>query len=175
MMNSTLRTLKVNLPDHTYLLIVGRNFNNETELQETLRRFAFSPQWHPKTDPTPKGVKLWASDGKRVWEIWGSGEPIGEYATKVHYWAVKHMPDPPAPGVDNGRNDSEVGGHFNLKQIMYDMVVLAGGSGWIPDSIQNQADAGAAKICRGGEMADAAGLNPAGRKYPCGFDSRPRY
>ena len=62
-----------------------------------LCKWVFAPRWHPRTDATPKGAKLWASDGVQVWEIWGDGEPISEYATKVHYWAAKHMPDPPAP------------------------------------------------------------------------------
>ncbi len=66
-------------------------------IRELLRKWAFAPWWHPRTDATPKGVRLWASDGKEVWEIWGSGKPIGEAAVRVHYWAVKHMPDPPAP------------------------------------------------------------------------------
>jgi hypothetical protein len=66
-------------------------------LRRLLRKWAFAPKWHPRTDSTPKGAKLWASDGERVWEIWGDGKPIGAAATKVHCWAVKHMPDPPPP------------------------------------------------------------------------------
>ena len=30
-------------------------------------------------------------------------------------------------------------------------------------------------ICRGGGMADAAGLKPAASKMACGFESHPRY
>lgn len=55
---------------------------------------------------TPQGARLWASDGKEVWEIWGSGKPIGEAAVRVHYWAVKHMPDPPAPRRHGGTVDT---------------------------------------------------------------------
>ena len=67
------------------------------ELRRLARRWVFSPRWHPRTDPAPDGVRLWATDGKEVWEIWGDGRPISPYATRVLYWAVKHIPDPPPP------------------------------------------------------------------------------
>lgn len=69
-----------------------------------------NPEWHtrdemppPSTghpDPDSHFPKLWASDGKDVWEIWNRDEAISDEATRVKFWAVKRYPDPPAPTGD---------------------------------------------------------------------------
>jgi hypothetical protein len=57
-------------------------------------------RWHSRNMPTPKGQRLYATDGQEVWEIWGDGEPIGRYAIRVHFWARRREPMPPPPNVD---------------------------------------------------------------------------
>lgn len=51
--------------------------------------------WHDRSEPTPKGVVIWATDGVRVWTIWGAGEPIPGSATAVRMWTRAFIPSPP--------------------------------------------------------------------------------
>lgn len=51
--------------------------------------------WYPPTTPTPKGMPIWASDGKRVWLIHGDGQPIAKVAVSVKCWTAAYIPNPP--------------------------------------------------------------------------------
>jgi hypothetical protein len=51
-------------------------------------------EWHPREEPTAVG-KIWATDEKTVWLIWGDGKPIPEYATSVKAWTVALIPKAP--------------------------------------------------------------------------------
>ena len=52
--------------------------------------------WHNPSEPTPAGTVIWATDGSRVWTIWGTGKPINKEATAVKAWSVAFIPAPPA-------------------------------------------------------------------------------
>jgi len=52
--------------------------------------------WHDRAEPTPDGVVIWATDGSRVWTIWGNGKPIAGSATAVKMWTRAFIPSPPA-------------------------------------------------------------------------------
>jgi len=52
--------------------------------------------WRPPSEPTPAGTVVWATDGTRVWTLWGTGNPIPGSATAVKAWTVAFIPSPPA-------------------------------------------------------------------------------
>ena len=51
--------------------------------------------WYSR-DKTPPIGQVWASDGTRVWLIWGRGEPIPKEATAVKFWTEAYIPAPPS-------------------------------------------------------------------------------
>ena len=62
-------------------------------------------KWHDPTVPTPDRQRLYATDGKDVWEIWGNGEPISPGAIRVKKWAIRRepMPFPPNTAIPNNQ------------------------------------------------------------------------
>jgi hypothetical protein len=51
-------------------------------------------EWHSRDTVPPNGL-IWASNGTRVWLIYGRGEPIGKDATAVKFWTDAYIPAPP--------------------------------------------------------------------------------